>query len=60
MNNQLYHPGERVPRSGLYVVIDPLGNVTQYTEPLVLGEPFPPRRGPGCTYILSVPANHTY
>lgn len=60
MDTTLYHPGQPVPRSGLYVVIDPQGNRTQFTEPLVYGEPFPPRVGHGYTYLLSVPANHSY
>lgn len=55
----IYSPGQTVLISGLYKVIDPSGFDTGYTDALVRGDEFPPRRGgSGYRYQLSVVAKH--
>ncbi|MEH1777055.1 hypothetical protein [Nostoc sp.] len=56
---QLYYPGQIVPRSGQYGVINPLGRDTGYEITAVKGERFPPySAGPGYGYRLNDPTRH--
>lgn len=47
-----YRPGQLVPVSGQYAVIDPLGRSTGYEVTAVKGEPFPPTNSAGYTFVL--------
>lgn len=48
MDNKLYKPGEKVPRSGQTEIVGPRGGKTSEGERTVVkGEPFPPTPKPG-------------
>lgn len=53
-----WHPGETVPRSGQYDIINPDSVNTGYQITGVKGKQFPPQRYKGCTYRLSDPTTH--
>lgn len=53
-----YHPGQIVPVSGLYLIIDPYGRSTGYEVTVVKGYPFPPAHAHGYRYMLFDPAKH--
>lgn len=57
MEQQEFKPGERVPESGLYRVVQDAGEEHQVTA--VKGERFPPSRtGKGIRYVLAQAALH--
>jgi hypothetical protein len=47
-----YVPGQLVPASGQYAIVDPYGRYTGYEITAVKGEPFPPSQYSGTTYVL--------
>jgi len=50
-----YKPGEEAPRSGQYEMVGPRGGLTGTERTVVRGEPLPPTKGPGQTYVLVDP-----
>lgn len=55
-----YRPGETVPVSGQYALINPLGHNTGREVTCVKGEVFPPAPVAGCTYVLADRTKHRY
>lgn len=54
----LYEPGQKVPISGQYNIVDSNGNMTKYQVTCVLGEHFPPLKFKGYTFVLTDPTIH--
>ncbi|MCC6913207.1 MAG: YjzC family protein [Rhodospirillaceae bacterium] len=50
-----YKPGEEAPRSGQYEMVGPRGGRLGTERTVVRGEPLPPTKGPGQSYILTDP-----
>ncbi|BBD59003.1 hypothetical protein NIES2109_17820 [Nostoc sp. HK-01] len=53
-----YRPGQLVPTSGQYAVIDPYGRNTGYEVTAVKGEHFPPTSSPGYSFRLADRTKH--
>lgn len=62
MNNHFarirWKPGQIAPRSGQYAVFDPFGRYLGREVTVVRGEPFPPARTSGYSYILVDATRH--
>jgi len=50
-----YKPGEEAPRSGQYEMVGPRGGYMGTERTVVRGEPLPPTKGPGQSYVLVDP-----
>lgn len=51
-------PGSKAPASGQYGVIGPRGGKIKHEVTVVKGEPMPPTRKPGQTYVLNDGTNN--
>ncbi len=51
-------PGSKAPASGQYGVIGPRGGKINHEVTVVKGEPMPPTRKPGQTYVLNLSLIH--
>lgn len=56
MNN--LKPGQKAPASGQYGVIGPRGGDLNKEVTVVKGEPMPPTKKPGQTYVMNDPTNN--
>jgi YjzC-like protein len=52
-----YKPGERAPRSGVYVITGPRGGRTSEERAVTRGQPLPPTNRSGQRYELVKPLN---
>jgi hypothetical protein len=50
-----FKPGEKAPRSGQYEMQGPRGGRTGVERTVVRGEPLPPTKGKGQSYLLVDP-----
>ena len=46
-------PGQKAPKSGQYGVVGPRGGKINHEVTVVKGEPMPPTKKPGQTYVLN-------
>jgi hypothetical protein len=61
MSRTIYTPGQRVPVSGQYGVVNSAGHFLGREVTCVRGEPFPPTRGyPEYGYVLRDATVHQY
>lgn len=51
-------PGQKAPKSGQYGVVGPRGGKINHEVTVVKGEPMPPTKKPGQTYVLNDPTNN--
>ena len=51
-------PGNKAPASGQYGVIGPRGGRINHEVTVVKGEPLPPTKKPGQTYVLNDATNN--
>lgn len=54
----MYRPGQPVPTSGIYNVVDMYGSYQGYQRTCVEGEPFPPLVYPAYGFTLHVATSH--
>lgn len=59
MGSSIYRPGQRVPVSGIYNVVNAYGTYMGYQRTCVVGEPFPPVVYPAYGYVLAQQTVHT-
>jgi hypothetical protein len=52
-----YKPGQRAPKSGLYVMTGPRGGRTGEERAVTRGQPLPPTQRRGQRYELATPLN---
>ena len=54
----MYRPGNTVPTSGIYNVVDVYGSYLGYQRTCVKGEPFPPLTSSGYGFTLYLATYH--
>lgn len=54
----MYRPGDTVPTSGIYNVVNMYGSYVGYQRTCVKGEPFPPLTSPAYGFTLSTATQH--
>ena len=54
----MYRPGQIVPQSGIYNVVDAFGNYQGYQRTCVKWEPFPPLTSPAYGFVLYQATSH--
>ncbi len=52
MSKKEYSPGNKAPTSGQYGIIGPRGGATGIERTVVKGEPLPPTKKSGQSYVL--------
>jgi hypothetical protein len=53
-----FRSGQRCPRSGQYVIVNPSGKRTGVERTVVRGEPFPPTPKAGQGFVISDVTKH--
>jgi len=56
--SKTFKPGETAPRSGQYEIVGPRGGHTGVERTVTKGEPLPPTRKSGESFVLVDPTKH--